>query len=1037
MEYVELHAHSNFSLLDGASHPETLVERALELGFRAFALTDHDNVSGAVRFSQVAKEHSIRPIFGAEVTLQDGHHLLLLVKNQTGWSNLCTLITKAQHAAPKDEAKLAMSAFKGHTEGLIALSACRKGAISAALLSGDRRGALAAAKSYIHLFGKENFFIELHNHRLRDDKQLIHQLVLLAQQVGVEYVATNNVHYAMPDGYSLQNILVATKHKTTLEGSRKLRRPSHEYYLKSAEEMADLFQDYPLAISNTVKIADQCQFDLRYGIQELPEYPVPNSMTAIEYLRQLCLEALPSRYPDASPELLLRIHERIEHELVIIERTHAENYFLMVWDICNFARQSDIWYNGRGSGANSIVAFLLYISPVDPLQYNLVFERFLSPERQVAGDFDIDFESGRRPEVIAYVFGKYSVEHAAMAANVITFKKRSALRDVAKRLGIPQDALPRLREELDIFEQDIRNDFGLAGNTPQSQQAKGITWRYLIDFSGQIHGFPRHLGQHNGGFIITKEPIHHYVPTEPTRKKDRFVVQWDKDSLGDIGWVKVDILGLKILDVIAETLRLIEQTTGKKIDIHNLRYDDSRVYAMLTLADTIGVFQLDSRAQSQNLPFQRPKKFSDIVIAISLIRPGPIIAGTVKVFFRRLLGLEPVTYLHPSLKDALQDSLGVLLWQEQVALVAHALAGFTLGEGEQMRRALGKKYAETEIARWEAKFIRGAIARDVSEEIARKVFEQIKAFGGYAFPHSHAAAFAVLVYQSAWLKCYYPAEYAVALLNNMQVGFWSPGVVVNDARRRGIEILPVNINKSQAKCTIENGAIRLGFNYVTTLGKTGGEKIEGARGNRPFINLMDFYKRTKLPESKIENLILCGAMEDWQIPRRQLLWRLGTVAAQVNQLGLIFEEELVDLPPLTRADKLQAEVAVLGFSTSDHIIAHYRDWLNKKAVITSQQLLHCKEGQKVRIAGMSMVLQKPPTAKGFAFLTIQDEFFMKRDALYMMDAIIPPKVFNAHQKILRKLLLVVEGRVQRNGNVINIIAERIYDLQEKVTSIQY
>ncbi|MCC6615324.1 MAG: error-prone DNA polymerase [Anaerolineae bacterium] len=1029
MDYVELHTHSNFSFLDGASHPENLLQRAAELKHSALALTDHDNVSGAVRFSQAAKEYGVRPIFGAEITLHDGHHLLLLVKNQTGWANLCTLVTLAQHAAPKGEAKLPADALKGHTDGLIALSGCRKGAIPAALLRGDRRAALAIAQRCADLFGKENFFIELHNHLLRDDKSLIRQLVLLAKQVGVEYVATNNVHYAMSDGHGLQDLLVAIKHKLKIEELRHLRRPSHEYYLKSADEMAVLFEDYPLAISNTVKIAEQCRFDLQHGIQEMPAYPLPDGMTAIAYLRQLCLEAISRRYPNASPDLLDRIHQRIEHELSIIAQTHSEHYYLLVWGICRFAQRQRIWYNGRGSGANSIVAYLLFISPVDPLQYNLVFERFLSPERQ-AGDFDIDFESGRRPEIIAYLFDKYGVDHAAMVANVITFKARSSLRDIAKRLGIPEDAIPSLRAELDLFEQDIRKNSGLAGGS----QAKGITWRYLIDFAGQLHAFPRHLGQHNGGFVITRKPIHHYVATEPTRMKDRFVIQWDKDSIGDMGWVKVDILGLKILDVIAETLRRIEERTGEQISFDNLRYDDPKVYAMLTLADTIGVFQLDSRAQSQNLPFQRPKKFADIVIAISLIRPGPIIAGTVHAYFCRLLGQESVTYLHPSLKDALADSLGTLLWQEQVALVAHALAGFTLGEGEQMRRSLGKKYAGSEIERWEAKFIAGAAARGVSDEVAHKVFEQIKAFGSYAFPRAHAAAFAVLVYQSAWLKCYFPADYAVACLNNMPVGFWGPNVVVSDARRRGIEILPVSINKSGAKCAVENGGIRLGFNYVTTLGDTGAAKIEAARGSQPFVDLTDFYKRTRLPESQIENLIICGAMEEWKVPRRELLWRLGTVAAQVNQLGLVFEEELVDLPPLTQAEKLRAELTVLGFSPDDHVMAHYRDWLNKKGVTTSEQLKRCRDGQKVRIAGVSMVLQRPPTAKGFAFLTLQDEFFAEKDAFYMMDIIISPKVYDAHHRIVRKLLLAVDGRVQKRGNIINIIAERIYDLQERANA---
>ena len=559
MAYVELRVHSNFSFRIGASSIETLVERAAEIGLSAFALVDHDNLSAAVRFSQAAKKHNLRPIYGAELTLHDDHHLLLLVKNAAGWRNLCTLITKAQHAAKKGEARLPKGALEGHTEGLIALSAGRDGAITAALLSGDIKAARAAGKYYANLFGKENFWIELNHHHLHDDKELIEQHVLLAKQLGVGYVATNNVYYAGADGYGLQNVLTAIKNNSTLEDTRHLRRPSREYYLKCDVEMGALFKDYPQAITNTQVIADQCQFELPHGIQELPEYPLPEGVTAIDYIRQLCLEAIPRRYRNASPETLKQIHDRMEHELGVIQRTHSENYFLLVWDICRFAREKGIRYNGRGSGANSLVAYLLYISPVDPLQFNLVFERFLSDERQMAGDFDIDFESRRRPEVIQYIFEKYGVEHAAMATTYVTYLAKSALRDVAKAFGIPEDVLPRLRHELDVFETDIRQDIGAGSNTPFGQD-KGITWKYLIDYAGQLHSFPQHLGQHNGGFIITKEPLYHYIPTEPTALTGldpRFVVQWDKDAIEDVGWVKVDILGLKILDVISACLQLI------------------------------------------------------------------------------------------------------------------------------------------------------------------------------------------------------------------------------------------------------------------------------------------------------------------------------------------------------------------------------------------------------------------------------------------------------------------------------------------------
>ncbi len=1026
MAYVELRTHSNFSFGDGASAIEVLTERAAQIGLPAFALTDYNNLSAAVRFSQAAHKHQLHPIYGAELTLHDDHHLLLLVKNATGWRNLCTLITKAQHAAPKGEARLPKGELEGHTEGLIALSAGRDGAITDALLNGDIKAARAIGKYYVEQFGAANFWIELNHHHLHNDRELLEQHILLAKQLGVGYVATNNVYYAKPEGYGLQNVLTAIRNNSSLEETRHLRRPSREYYLKCDVEMGELFKDYPQAVTNTQVIADQCQFEIPHGIQELPEYPTPDGMTAIEYIRKLAVEAIPHRYPNASPELQQKVRDRLEHELRVIAETHAENYYLLVWDICSFARRQGIRYNGRGSGANSITAYLLYITPVDPIRRNLVFERFLSSERQIFGDFDIDFESRRRPEIIQYIFGKYGVEHAAMATTYVTYLDRSAQRDVAKAFGIPEDVLPRIRQEIDVFETDLRDDIGAGWNTPL--QDKGVIWKYLIDFAGQLYTFPQHLGQHNGGFLITKSPLYEYIPTEPTALTGldpRYVVQWDKDAIEDVGWVKVDILGLKILDVISACLKLIYLRTGKHIDLDQIGFDDQQVYRMITLSDTVGVFQLDSRAQSQNLPFHSPKSLADLETAISLIRPGPIIAGTVRAFYRRLLGQEPVSYLHPSLESALHDSLGVLLWQEQVALVAHALAGFSLSEGEEMRRSLGKKYAQAENERWEAKFIAQAVERGVSEEVTHKVFEQIRAFGGYAFPHSHAASYAILVYQSAWLKCYYPVEYAVALLNNMQVGFWSPSVVVNDARRRGIKVLPVNINKSQAECTVEDRAIRLGFNYVTTLGETGGKRIEEARGSQSFTSLVDFYKRTRLPESQIQNLILCGAMTDWKLPFRDLLWQLGTVAQQVNDLGLFIEEEFADLPPMSRAEKLQAEYSVLGMSTGDHILALYRSWLDTKAVTTTEQLKHCKNGQKVRVAGMQICLQRPPTAKGTAFLTLMDEH------LNMADSILSRDIFEANKSVMKKLLLVVEGKVQRSGNVINIIVERVYDLQGK------
>jgi error-prone DNA polymerase len=1009
--YVELHCHSNFSLLDGASHPETLVERAAQLGMSSLSLTDHDNVYGAVRFAQVAQAAGVKPIFGAELTLEDGHHLLVLVKNRMGWRNLCTLITLAHHHAPKGEAALPLSALEGHTEGLFALTACRNGAVPAALLRGETDTAIVTAKQYQELFGKDNLWIELQAHLLPDDKSLNHQLVALSRYLGVGYVATNDVHYALPEGYRLQDILVCIKHGKTLDEALSLRRPNAEYYLKPASQLAMLFEDYPHALPNSLVIAEQCDFTPGYRLQELPVYPLPSGMSALSFLRQLCLDALPHRYPDPPSHAF----GRLEHELGVIDRSGLANYFLIVYDIVKYARDSGIRCQGRGSAANSLVAYLLHITPVDPLSYNLVFERFLSDERKIAPDIDIDFDAKRREEVIQYIYAKYGVDHAAMASTLVTYRTKSALRDVAKALGLPQSALNGLSAKLEDAGIDLHEPLA---ETQRRADFNSAVWQYLIEFARQLRSFPRHLGIHNGGFVITGSPITEYVPTEPATMEKRFVVQWDKDSLEDSGLVKVDILGLRMLSAIAETVKLVEETQGIHLDLDTLTFDDPRVFQMMCLADTMGVFQVESRAQTQILPFLRPREFHDVIVSISLVRPGPVMANMVHPYIRRRNQREAVTYLHPSLKPALEPSLGVMLWQEQIPLVAHALSGFSLGQGEQMRRTLGKKHAEAQVRQVEEAFLKGANRNGVRDEVAKAVFEQIKGFGGYAFPKSHAAAFAVMVYQSAWLRCYYPVEFCVGLLRHQPMGFWSPSALINDAKRRGIRVLPVSINASRADCTVEQGAIRMGLSYVAGLGEKGSTQVETARGSGRFRSLTDFYTRTRLPLSLIENLIIAGAMDEWGIPRRQLLWELGTTQAQDNPLGLIFDDEAVELPALSRSESLEGEYRMLGLSVHDHAIALYRDELFKRGILTSTQLHRCRDGQQVSVAGMQMVLQRPPTAKGFAFLTLEDEF-------NLMNIILRPAVFNQYRRMLRGLLLIVEGKVQKRGHVTNVLANKI------------
>ncbi|NDJ75763.1 MAG: DNA polymerase III subunit alpha, partial [Chloroflexi bacterium] len=804
--YSELHCHSTFSLLDGASHPEELVARAAALEMPALALTDHNAVYGAMRFVEEARTAGVQPILGAEMTLEDGTHLTLLVEDETGWFNLCHLISAARLNAPKGEAALPYVVLRAHAAGLIALSGCRLGSIARALLESEWAEALRLARDLRDLFGPDHAWIELQQHLLPGDETLVAGLVAVADAVGLGYVATNNVHYATRHRHRLQDILVCIRHNTTLEKAGHLRRPNSEYYLKPADKMVRLFARYPKAIVNTGRIAARCHFEPQYGLQDLPTYSVPPNTTPAAYLGTLCAEAARQRYgtvPDA-------VQQRLAYELDIITRAGLANYFLVVWDIVRFARNTDIRCQGRGSAANSLVAYLLDITPIDPLAHNLVFERFLSDERRLTPDIDIDFQADRREEVIQYVYERYGHDHAAMACTFVTYRRRSAVRDVGKALGLPQHALSAITSSLN----------GLEG------KRSNPVYRQLTDLCEQIKGFPRHLGIHNGGMVITGTPITRRVPVEPATLPDRYVVQWDKTGLETAGLVKIDILGLRMLSLIAEAVRTIG---GDRDGVLPATFDDPAVYDLIGRADTIGVFQVESRAQAQLQPVFQPQHFADLIVEISLIRPGPIQGNMVHPYLRRRLGVEPVTYAHPVLEPMLADTLGVILFQEQVLQVARVLAGFSPGQGELLRRALGSKNAAEAIEAFHAHFVQGVLSQGIAAGIAEEVFDRLRAFAGYSFPKSHAAAFAVLVYQSAWLKAHFPATFYAALLNHQPMGFWSPAVITGDAQRHGLDIQPVDLHRSEGVCTVVEGGFRLGFNTVKGFGEASITRLLDAR----------------------------------------------------------------------------------------------------------------------------------------------------------------------------------------------------------------
>jgi error-prone DNA polymerase len=1007
-DYIELHTHSYFSLLDGASPPEDLVTRAAELGMPALGLTDHDAVYGAVRFTRAAEAQGVRPILGAELTLHDDSHLTLLVRDAQGWANLCTLISAARHHAPKGQARLPKDLLAQHASGLIALTGCRRGALPALLGKRAHAQARAHVRDLQTWFGGAHVFVELQHHLLPGDDLLNWRLAALAETTGAGLVATNNAHYARREGARLQQVLTAIRLNRTLEEAAPHLYRNSEYFLKSAGEMASAFRGFPDALANTRRIADACTFALEFGLQNLPVYPVPADQTTDTYLARLCEQGLKRR----GIPLTESVCQQLAHELAVIARSGLSNYFLIVWDIVRYAGERGIACQGRGSAANSLVAYALGISPVNPIAHNLVFERFLSDERQAVPDIDIDFDAARREEIIQYVYERYGRDHAAMACTLVTFRGRSAVRDVGKALGLPTELLERIASSLDTFSS------GQLAESPALQEAlggrdQGEVWRLLTELCGQIDKFPRHLGIHNGGMVVTGPRLSQRVPTEPATMADRSVVQWDKDSLEDAGIAKIDILGLRMLSAISDAAR---SALPDPAMLDALHFDDPAVFAMITKADTIGVFQVESRAQQQVLPRLQPRTFNDLIVSISLIRPGPVQGQMVHPYLRRRAGTEAVTYLHPSLQPALEETLGVVLFQEQILKIARDFAGFTPGRGEQLRRALGSKHAADAVGQFQADFVAGAQAKGASRAIADMVFDVLRAFGGYSFPKSHAAAFAVLVYQSAWLKCYYPAHFYVALLNNQPMGFWSPAVICNDARHHSIEVLGVEINQSSAKCTVQDGAVRLGLNYVKGFGEAMCEMVVEARGGVPFTSLDDFCRRARLPRMLVENLIVAGAFDTWGVPRRELIWQLGQIDSRDGLMPLRFPETPAALPHASVMETIESEWTMMGLSLREHPMALQREDLTARGIVSSTGLESLREGTMVTTAGMLLIHQAPPTAKGFHFVTLEDEFGF-------VNVIVRPDIYVRYRRVLRgALFLEVQGELQREGSVVNLLA---------------
>ncbi len=1123
--YAELHAHSYYSLLDGASSPEALLDRAAALGMPALALTDHDALYGAVRFWQAARERGVQAVIGAEVTVEGGGggrvegsggrveggeqgvasrgqgagskgqgagdnvqratcnlqpstcHLVLLAETQEGYANLCRLLSHAHltsvkcqvsgvrcqvspetgNVTPdttfwpgKAEPVLDWETLAHHREGLVVLTGCRQGPLAASLLAGQPEQALAHAERLRDIFGRDRCFVELQRHLLPDEPPLIRGLLEIARRLDLPVVATNNVHYAEREGHRLQDVMVCIRHLTSLDEAGHLLRPNSEYHLKSGVEMARLFPGLPQALSNTLAIAERCQVSLDFSGQCLPAFPVPERHTPFSYLYDLCQQGLHRKYRPVTPAT----SKQLAYELDVIERSGLAGYFLIVWDIVQYANRQGIRYQGRGSAANSLVAYLLDITPVDPLRFNLLFDRFLSPDSHTMPDIDIDFAADRREEVIQYVYECYGSEHTAMVCNVNTFQSRSALRDVGRALGLK----PEMIEMVGRREQGAGSKWQVAGgrwqvagfalrtstalsrtlspkgggeqeaaaNNVQPANVQPATCERanvptLQELCAQLQGAPRHLSIHVGGMIITARPLVEIVPLERATMPGRVVVQWDKDSVEDAGLIKIDLLGLRTLGMVSEIAGLVAERSGQASSLDDLTLDDPAVYDTLCRGDTIGAFQVESRAQSQMLPRLRPRRFEDIVVEVAIVRPGPIQGDMVHPYLRRRQGLEPVVYAHPSLEPILAETLGVILFQEQVLRVAMAVAGFSGGEADRLRRAMSRQRSQEEMRRLGERFVVGAMANGLDQETAITIFGQLAGFASYGFCKSHAAAFALLSYQTMWLRLYHPAEFYCALLNHQPMGFYSPAVVMGDARRHGVSVLPPDLNRSQESCALEGDAIRLGLRYIKGVGPAARQQLLAKRAS-PYRTLRDLCLRTRLPRDVVDSLIRSGACDGLSPDRRRLLWELGALDYSAQSFDLEADLDDPGLPALTEAESMGWDLDQLGMTPGDHLMRLYRPHLQAAGILSAAELDAHGDGERVRVAGQVVVRQSPPTAKGHLFITLEDE-------TGLVNLIVRPALFARQREVLRyALLLAAAGRLQREGEACSVLVARAWAL---------
>ena len=1028
MNYVELHAASAFSFLEGASSPEELIEACGAYHMPAMALLDRDGVYGSPRFHLAAKKAGIVAHVGAEVTSQSGTVYSLLAETRTGYQNLCRLITRMKMNAPKGKGAISESDMVPFTQGLICLTGGDLGPLTGAIRNGGMDEGRRATEQLVELFGPDGVYIELQRHFKRDQEAINQQAIALAQSLQLPLIATNGVQYALEPEREILDVFTCIRNHCTLETAGCLLAASAEKRLKSPREMARIFSDVPDAIANTVELSSRLQFTLQDLGYEFPRYPTPDGESMMSFLRKRVDEGARARYRP-----LTQKHRRqIDRELTLIEKLALEGYFLIVWDIIQFCRRNNILVQGRGSAANSAVCYVLGITAVDPIGMELLFERFLSEERGEWPDIDLDLPSGdQRERAIQYVYERYGQRGAAMTANVITYRGRSAAREAGKVLGFDGEMLDRLAKLAGSWEYKDETDTLEAAFERSGFDVRHPRIHKFLELCLGLQDLPRHLGQHSGGMIVCQGQLDSVVPLEPATMPNRTVVQWDKDDCADMGLIKVDLLGLGMMAVLEDSIRLIHDHYGEDVDLAHLPPDDDATYGPIQKADTVGMFQIESRAQMSCLPRMKPDHFYDLVVQVAIIRPGPIVGKMVHPYLRRRQGREAVKYPHPALEPVLQRTLGVPLFQEQLLRMAMITAGFSGGEAEELRRAFGFKRSERRMKEIEVKLRRGMTSNGIEDSIQDEIIQSITSFALYGFPESHAASFALIAYASAYLKCHYLAAFTAAILNNQPMGFYSPATLVKDAVRHGLKVRPIDVSCSDWECTVEARSqtaptVRLGLRYVRGLRESTGRTLVCERERSLFTSVEDLARRVpELQKSEMRTLAEIGALNflnpGQHIHRRDALWQVERAARRTGPLLETIEndEGASPLDMMTAEERLIADFHGTGMTTGPHPMAYCRSDLNARSVLRSIDLPDVPHGRRVRVAGCVIARQRPGTAKGFVFLSLEDETGIS-------NIIITPDVLERNRlTVIQGKFLLIEGPIQNVDNVIHVKASRI------------